>query len=44
MEISGPAADELGPTLGPEITADFAETIAALIEHAEADVKLPPAT
>jgi uncharacterized protein YndB with AHSA1/START domain len=35
MEISGPAAAALGPTLGPEITADFPDTIAALIEHAE---------
>jgi uncharacterized protein YndB with AHSA1/START domain len=35
MEISGPAAAALGPTLGPEITADFPDTIATLIEHAE---------
>jgi hypothetical protein len=35
MEISGPAADELGPQLGPAITADFPETIAALVRLAE---------
>jgi hypothetical protein len=35
MEISGPAADEIGPRLGPRITADFPETIAALIERAK---------
>jgi hypothetical protein len=36
MEISGPAADELGPRIGPQITADFPQTIAALAELAEA--------
>ncbi|MDT3440946.1 MULTISPECIES: SRPBCC family protein [unclassified Pseudofrankia] len=35
MEISGPAADELGPRVGPMITADFPETIAALVRLAE---------
>jgi hypothetical protein len=35
LEISGPAAGALGPTLGPEITADFRDTIALLIERAE---------
>jgi hypothetical protein len=39
MEISGPAAAALGPTLGPEITADFPDTIANLIEHAERAVR-----
>jgi hypothetical protein len=34
MEITGPAADELGARIGPEITADFPDTIAALIERA----------
>ncbi len=34
MEITGPAADETGPQLGPQITADFPATIAALIERA----------
>jgi hypothetical protein len=33
MEISGAAAAALGATLGPEITADFPDTISALIER-----------
>jgi uncharacterized protein YndB with AHSA1/START domain len=33
-EITGPAADELGPEIGPAITADFPETLAALVEFA----------
>ncbi|HVX31826.1 MAG TPA: SRPBCC family protein [Solirubrobacterales bacterium] len=32
-EISGPAADELGPRLGPAITGDFPATIAALVDY-----------
>jgi uncharacterized protein YndB with AHSA1/START domain len=36
MEISGPAADTLGPQLGPEISGDFPETLAALVARAEA--------
>jgi hypothetical protein len=36
MEISGPAADTVGPELGPEISGDFPETLAALTERAEA--------
>jgi uncharacterized protein YndB with AHSA1/START domain len=35
MEITGPAADTLGPQIGPEISADFPETLAALVERAE---------
>jgi Polyketide cyclase / dehydrase and lipid transport len=35
MEISGPAADTVGPELGPQISGDFPETLAALVEHAE---------
>jgi hypothetical protein len=35
MEISGPAADSVGPELGPQISADFPETLSALVEHAE---------
>ena len=35
MEISGPDAQEVGPSLGPQITADFPDTIAALIARAE---------
>lgn len=36
LEITGPAADETGPQVGPAITADFPETIAALVRLAEA--------
>jgi uncharacterized protein YndB with AHSA1/START domain len=36
-EITGPAADEVGPELGPQITADFPEVLAALVKVAEAD-------
>jgi hypothetical protein len=35
MEISGPAADRVGPELGPQISADFPEVIAALVELTE---------
>jgi uncharacterized protein YndB with AHSA1/START domain len=35
MEISGPAADSVGPELGPAISGDFPETLAALVVHAE---------
>jgi len=34
MEITGPAAGEVGPQVGPAITADFPETMAALVELA----------
>src|SRR5581483_1594109 len=34
-EISGPAAGEVGPQLGPAITADFPDVVAALIRLAE---------
>jgi hypothetical protein len=37
MEISGPAADAVGPELGPKISGDFPETLAALVERAAAD-------
>jgi hypothetical protein len=33
-EITGPAADALGPEIGPAITGDFPETIAALVARA----------
>jgi uncharacterized protein YndB with AHSA1/START domain len=36
MEISGPAADTLGPQLGPAISGDFPETLAALVARGEA--------
>jgi len=35
-EITGPAADEVGPQLGPAITRDFPEVLAALVKLAEA--------
>jgi Polyketide cyclase / dehydrase and lipid transport len=34
-EITGPAADEIGPRIGPAITADFPETMAALAKLAQ---------
>jgi uncharacterized protein YndB with AHSA1/START domain len=34
-EISGPAADQVGPQIGPEITADFPDVLAALARLAE---------
>src|SRR5262249_6477928 len=34
-EISGPAADQAGPQLGPAITADFPDVLAALAKLAE---------
>ena len=35
MEITGPAADEIGPRLGPQISSDFPETLFALVKRAE---------
>ena len=35
MEITGPAADEVGPQLGPEISGDFPQTLAALVDRAQ---------
>jgi hypothetical protein len=34
-EISGPSADHVGPRLGPAITADFPDVLAALAKLAE---------
>ncbi|MGW1895676.1 polyketide cyclase [Streptomyces sp. NPDC002004] len=34
MEITGDAADELGPGIGPAITADWPDTMEALVERA----------
>lgn len=34
-EITGPAADEIGPRIGPAITGDFPDVLAALVELAE---------
>jgi uncharacterized protein YndB with AHSA1/START domain len=36
-EITGPAAAEVGPELGPQITADFPDVLAALVAVAEAE-------
>jgi hypothetical protein len=36
MEITGPAADTVGPQVGPEISGDFPQTLAALVARAEA--------
>jgi len=36
MEITGAAADTLGAQIGPEISGDFPQTLAALAERAEA--------
>jgi len=35
MEITGPLADSLGPQIGPEISSDFPQTLAALVARAE---------
>lgn len=35
--ITGPAADQIGPELGPQITGDFPEVLAALVKVAEAN-------
>jgi hypothetical protein len=35
MEITGPASDTLGPQVGPEISGDFPQTLAALVERAQ---------
>jgi hypothetical protein len=35
MEITGPAAEQLGPQIGPAITADFPETMAELVRLAQ---------
>lgn len=34
-EITGEAADHIGPELGPQITADFPAVLAALVKRAE---------
>jgi hypothetical protein len=34
LEITGPAADQLGPELGPAITEDFPEAMEALLARA----------
>jgi hypothetical protein len=37
MEITGLAANTLGPQIGPEISGDFPQTLAALAERAEGE-------
>jgi hypothetical protein len=34
LEITGPAADQVGPVLGPAITEDFPEAMDALLARA----------
>lgn len=34
MEISGAAGDSIGPELGPQISGDFPDVLAALVERA----------
>jgi uncharacterized protein YndB with AHSA1/START domain len=36
LEITGPEVDTLGPELGPAISGDFPEVLAALVDRAEA--------
>jgi hypothetical protein len=35
IEITGPGGDTLGPQIGPEISADFPQTLAGLVARAE---------
>jgi len=35
MEITGPSADTLGPQIGPDISGDFPQVLAALVARAE---------
>ncbi|WP_330262022.1 polyketide cyclase [Streptomyces sp. NBC_00539] len=35
MEITGTGADQLGPRIGPAVTADWPETMAALVKLAQ---------
>jgi hypothetical protein len=35
LEITGPAADQIGPELGPAITEDFPDAMAALLARAQ---------
>lgn len=36
MEITGAGADELGPQIGPAVTSDWPQTMAALVKLAQA--------
>jgi hypothetical protein len=35
MEITGPAGDTVGPRIGPQISGDFPQLLAALVARAE---------
>lgn len=35
LEITGPEADTLGPQIGPDISGDFPEVLAALVARAQ---------
>jgi hypothetical protein len=35
LKITGPRADTLGPQIGPQISGDFPDVLAALVERAE---------
>jgi hypothetical protein len=35
MDITGPQADDLGPEIGPQISADFPDVLRALVGRAE---------
>jgi hypothetical protein len=35
MEIAGPAAEGIGPHLGPQVSPDFPEMLSALVERVE---------
>jgi len=41
MEITGAAADQLGPVVGPEISSDFPETLAGLVDRATREEGMP---
>ncbi|MDR1387259.1 MAG: hypothetical protein LBJ44_06655 [Propionibacteriaceae bacterium] len=36
LEITGPPADQVGPEIGPQISADFPDTLTELVEQARA--------
>jgi hypothetical protein len=38
--IDGPAADAVGPIIGPDITADFPDVLVALASRAETIMKV----
>ncbi len=42
MEVTGPGADRIGPQIGPAITADWPDTMAALVALAASTPPAPP--